>query len=513
MATRTTLPFKRGVPSDAFVWVSHLNNKVVGLCKFTNCSECKARLSDDFTGGELEVLVSRERHSRRSGSIFHTAHLISELPAPQFSTPAVVPDDRASSEMDATGVTMFVYTDSKTGQSVGFDVGGPLSMQEKLRAKIARYYIKKYGLSDTGLIISHGHLDHWSNVPPEYQGQVYMTPLTSAYMRRGLRFHGIKTQFSEEIFSPGDDLEVGSFRIISYDTPHSIPETCSFLGMTSGGKTFFHQGDAKLRGIHWRDEIVIRQKLAEIGNCGGVDVFHVDNLNCHWPGFTPEESEVCRSVSQLIAANTGRIIIGVFTTNLKRIKALARTALDLGRHVEFAGSGMRFAKGLLEDEGLDFPVHQSNSNNYSNLSPVVFTSGCQAEPESVLWREAEGISSPAQLNLNERDTIILSSHCIPGNEFGITSMVNKLATQVGCRIILNSGEPASLGIESERVTEALTHCSGHGQREDVRTAIELVKPKVVIPSVFYSQQMNALYEICNELGVTVLEPEENHFEL
>lgn len=510
---RTTLNFKKGIPSDAFVWVSYLNNRVVGLCKFTNCPDCKARLSDDFAGGELEVLVSRERHSRRSGSIFHTAHLISELPAPQFSTPAVVPDDRASSEMDATGVTAFVYTDSKTGQSVMFDAGGPLSMKEDRRAKIVRNQIKKFGVSDAGIIISHGHLDHWSNVPPEYEGQVYMTPLTSAYMRRGARFHGIKSQFSEEIFSPGDDLEVGSFRIRSYDTPHSIPETCSFLGITSGGRTFFHQGDAKIRGIHWRDEIVIRQKLAEIGNCGGVDVFHVDNLNCHRPGFTPEESEVCRSVSQLIAANSGRIIIGVFTTNLKRIKALARTALDLGRHVEFAGSGMRFAKGLLEDEGLEFPVRQSNPNHHSNPTPVVFTSGCQAEPESVLWREAEGIGSPAQLNLNERDTIILSSHRIPGNESGIADMVNKIVTNIGCRIILNSGEPASLGIESERVMEALTHCSGHGQEGDVRTAIELIKPKLVLPSVPYSQQMSALREICQKLGVAVLESEENHFEL
>lgn len=414
-------------------------------------------------------------------------------------------DDHASSEMDATEVTAFVYTDKKTGQSIMIDCGVSPVMNREVAGQIVQGLIAKYQVS--GIAITHGHVDHWNLLPVDYTGPVHMAPLTSSYFHRSANYQRIRPMFVEKIFSPEGEIEVGPFRLKDIPTPHSIPLTSAFLGITSDGRTFLHQGDAKLRGIHWREEIIVRDRLAQFGKFGGVDVFHVDNLNCHRSGFTPEESEVCRSVSRIIAANTGRIIIGIFATNLKRIKAITQTALDLGRRVEFAGSGMRFAKGLLEDEGVVIPSY------HSNLPTVVFTSGCQAEPESVLWREAEGLGSPAQLNINEQDLVILSSHRIPGNEVGIADMVTKLADNKGCKVILHEGEISSLGIDSENVQEDFTHCSGHGHREDVKTAIELVKPRAVIPSVRLNQQMDALREICRELDVAVLEPEENHFVL
>lgn len=503
---RTTLVFRKGKPGGSFVWVSHLNTRIVGLCRLANCPDCLATLSANFAGGQLEVIISEERKSRRSSMMFYTAHLAREEYTDRPSVAAVVPDDHASFETDAPEVTAFVYTDKKTGQSIMIDCGAPPVMNREVASRIIQNLVAKYQVS--GMVITHGHVDHWNHLPVDFTGPVHMAPLTSSYFHRSANYQGIRPMFAEEIFSPEGVMEVGPFKLRDIPTPHSVPQTSTFLGTTSDGRTFLHQGDAKLCGIHWREEIIIRDRLAQIGGFGGVDVFHVDNLNCHRPGFTPEESEVCRSVSRIIAANTSRIIIGVFATNLKRIKAIAQTALDLGRRVEFAGSGMRFAKGLLEDDGMVFPSYY-----HSNNPTVVFTSGCQAEPESVLWREAEGLGSPAQLKINEQDLVILSSHRIPGNEEGIANMVTKLAGGKGCKVILHEGEISSLGINSENVQEDFTHCSGHGHREDVKTAIELVKPRAVIPSVRRNPQMDALREICRELGVAVLEPEENHFVL
>ena len=412
----------------------------------------------------------------------------------------VLVDDRIASETDAADVTTFVYTDGKTGQSMMFDAGAPPAMNGNAAQIIQRLVEKR---QPSGIVITHGHLDHRNHVPPHYTGPVHMGELTRAYLYRDLDYRRIETNFSERIFSPDDVIEAGSFRIKAIAIPHSIPETCVFLGITKDSRAFLHMADAKIRGIHWREEIVIRQRLREIGDCGGVDVFHVDNLNCHRPGFTPEESEVCQSLSRIIAANTKRVIIGVFASNINRIKALAITAAQLGRRVEFAASGMRFTQEWLADEGLVFPSD-------SKLPPVVFASGCQGEPDSVLWKEVEGVEFHDQLDVDESDLVVFSSHRIPGNDAGIANVVNKLAAR-GCRIVLNNGESAALGIESEQVTEALTHCSGHGHHDDVKTAIELVRPKAVIPSVRHPQQMRALREICRELGVPVLEPEGNNF--
>ena len=501
---KTGLDFRKGAAGGAFSWISYLDGKVVGLCKSAKCTVCKAKVGDKFAGGRLEVVFGEAQKSRATGMMFFVAHLAKAPSANQMSESAILPDDhRASMETDAADVTAFVYKDSKTGRSIMFDAGGPLSMNGDI-AKAIDGLVEANRVED--IVITHGHLDHRSHVPPQHKWPVHMSPLTRAYLFRDFGYQKIETSFSERIFSPDDVIEAGPFKLKAIAVPHSIPQTCVFLGMTADGRTFLHMADAKIRGIHWREEIVVRQRLAGIGNCGGVGVFHVDNLNCHRPGFTPEESEVCRSLSQIIAANTGRVIIGVFASNINRIKALAITAAQLGRCVEFAGrSGMRFTQEWLADEGFDFPSR-------GDLPPVVFASGCQGEPDSVLWKEVEGIDSPNRLDINERDLVVFSSHRIPGNDAGIAGLVGKLLAS-GCRVVLNSGESAALGIESAQVTEALTHCSGHGHYDDVKTMIELVKPRAVIPSVRYPQQMNALREICLELGVPVLDVKDNCFVL
>jgi len=361
--------------------------------------------------------------------------------------------------------------------------------------------------------LSHAHFDHFNglHVIKDPKTTVYMSPLAAHYVHREFERHGRgEVPFRERIFVPKnerftvkDHLTIGPFKIVPLLVPHSISESSMLLIMNGNGRAALHQGDAKMRGMDWQEELLVRDRLAQIGQFGIVDVMHVDNLNCHRPGFTPEESGVCGSLGRIIETTKGRIIIGVFATNLRRIKAVSNMALRLYRDVEFVGSSMRFAKQLLEEENGRFPRRKKNS-------PVVFTSGCQGEMDSVLWREAQGEGTP--LDLGEGDTVIFSSHKIPGNERRITTTINNLLDK-GCRVIVNTGEVRGLHLNPDQVEEAFTHVSGHGQRGDVETALDLVRPRAVIPSIRRGPQIRAFQEICAQRNIKILEPDDNCFAL
>ncbi len=420
--------------------------------------------------------------------------------------------DDISGESDAEGVTSFVYKDASSGEGVMVDCGASPAMKRDPVPIIAGLF-ERHNIKH--VCLSHAHFDHMNglHIIGDNNTTVHLSQLAARYVHRELERHGIRraaSQFKERIFIPVNDrftakdhLSIGPFKVVPILVPHAISESCMLLIMNSNGRAALHQGDAKMRGMDWQEELLVRDRLSQIGQFGIVDVMHVDNLNCHRPGFTPEESGVCGSLGRIIETTKGRVVIGMFATNLRRIKAVSDMALMLYRDVEFAGSSMRFAKELLEEEDGKFP-------NRRKSNPVIFTSGCQGEPDSVLWREAEGVDAP--LGLGKGDTVIFSSHKIPGNEQRIAATVQKLLAK-GCRVIVNQGEVRGLRLDPEKVEEAFTHVSGHGQRGDVETALDLVRPRAVIPSIRRGPQIKAFREICAARNIKIEEPADNYFVL
>ena len=416
--------------------------------------------------------------------------------------------DDFSGENDADGITSFVYKDSASGEGVMVDCGGSPAMKCD-PDPIINEFLETHKIEH--VVLSHAHLDHIRSLHLLGKGHVlHMSQLASRYVHREFKRYGKEPCFKERIFTPveecftaKDHLVVGPFKVVPLLVPHSISESCMLLIMNSKGRSALHQGDAKLKGMDWEEEVKVRKRMALIGEFP-VDVMHVDNLNCHRSGFTPEESGVCGGLAKIIESTEGRIVIGVFASNLRRIKAVASVASKLyRRRVEFVGTGMRFAKELLKEQGARFPYRY-------NAAPVVFTSGCQGEQDSILWREAQGEETP--LGLGKGDTVIFSSHKIPGNERYIADTVNSLVAK-GCRVIVNNGEVRSLRLDPDQVEEAFTHVSGHGQRQDVETALDLVRPKAVIPSIRRGPQIRAFREICAARNIKILEPEDNCYVL
>lgn len=68
--------------------------------------------------------------------------------------------------------------------------------------------------------------------------------------------------------------------------------------------------------------------------------------------------------------------------------------------------------------------------------------------------------------LKPADSVLLSSHTIPGNEKSVTNMINDLVA-IGVQII----DDHSLDV----------HSSGHGYQEDIKMMLAMLKPEYYVP--------------------------------
>jgi ribonuclease J len=114
--------------------------------------------------------------------------------------------------------------------------------------------------------------------------------------------------------------------------------------------------------------------------------------------------------------------------------------------------------------------------------------GTQGEPTSVLARLSNG--SNRQFYIELGDTVVLSSHPIPGNEEMVHRTINHLF-QRGANVIYDPIAPV--------------HVSGHASQEEMKLMLQLVRPKFFVPVHGELRHLKQHAKMARQLGI----PEEN----
>jgi ribonuclease J len=96
---------------------------------------------------------------------------------------------------------------------------------------------------------------------------------------------------------------------------------------------------------------------------------------------------------------------------------------------------------------------------------VLMATGSQGEPYSIMGRLARGTNK--RFELIKDDTIVLSSHAIPGNEEAVFKTINSLFRR-GANVVY---EPLAGGV----------HVSGHANQDEMKLMLNMVNPKYLIP--------------------------------
>ena len=112
--------------------------------------------------------------------------------------------------------------------------------------------------------------------------------------------------------------------------------------------------------------------------------------------------------------------------------------------------------------------------------------GSQGEPTSILGRLSTGHNR--QFDIEPGDTIVLSSHTIPGNEESVYHTINRLFDR-GANVIY------------ERISPV--HVSGHASQEEMKLLLNLVKPKYLIPVHGELRHLKAQAGIGQQMGIPI----------
>lgn len=118
--------------------------------------------------------------------------------------------------------------------------------------------------------------------------------------------------------------------------------------------------------------------------------------------------------------------------------------------------------------------------NYPDEKTVIITTGSQGETMAALSRMANGMHKKVTITAN--DTIVFSSHPIPGNEKAVSNIMNELYRK-GAKVISQD-----------------VHVSGHACAEEIKLIYTLLQPKYCIPVHGEYKHLKAQEAIVKELG-------------
>jgi ribonuclease J len=343
-----------------------------------------------------------------------------------------------------------------------------------------------------GVVLTHGHEDHVGALPYLLREvsapQVWATRLTLGMVKSKLDEHGLlrSTELCEA--NPeGEPVELGPFRLEFVRVAHSIPDAVSIVIDTPAGR-IVHTGDYKLDHTPVDGLKTDVGRLAEVGS-RGVDLLLGDSTNAERAGVTRSERVVGEAFRQIIPHRQGRVLISSFASNVHRMQQAIDVAVEVGRKVCVVGRSMR--KNLNIARNLEYVrvpegtlIKPAVLDDYRPEEVLVLCTGSQGEPMSAMTRIAYG-DHPA-VQVDRGDTVIISAKPIPGNELRVHDAINRLA---------------KLGAEVLHEENSDVHVSGHGNAEELRTMISLVRPKAVMPVHGEFRMLAAHAQLAREAGV------------
>jgi ribonuclease J len=342
------------------------------------------------------------------------------------------------------------------------------------------------------VVLTHGHEDHIGSLPflmrqvdvPEVWG----TRFTLGLVKSRADEHGLigATDWKEIVPEKGA-VKIGPFELEFVRVAHSIPDCVSVLVRTSEG-TILHTGDLKIDPSPMDGVQTDLAKFAELGSAG-VDVYLADSTNADVPGHTKSELSIAGPLRDIVHRAPGRVIVSCFSSHIHRMQQLIDIAQETGRVVCLLGRSMNrnvnIARnlGFMDVEGATL-VKPQRLEEFNHSDVMILCTGSQGEPLAALQRIASGVHP--RVEPDPMDTVIFSSRTIPGNENRVHGLFNKLS-KVGCHIV--------------HADIASVHVSGHGSSEELKTLLQLVRPRTFVPVHGEWRHLRAHSELAEMVGV------------
>jgi ribonuclease J len=342
-------------------------------------------------------------------------------------------------------------------------------------------YLRENATRIQAIVLTHGHEDHIGAIQYLLRDgdgigdlldeplPVYGAALTLGLARNRIEEAGLMPKLDMRPVADGEQIDVGTLLVEFIPVTHSVPHAHAIAVHTAQG-VVLHSGDFKIDLTPVDDRRADLARIGQLAKTEGIRLLMSDSTNAEEPGYAPSESSVGAVLRAVFAEHRDRrIVTASFASHLHRIQQIANAAIEDGRKVATLGLSMKKNVRLgLELGVLKIPesslIDIEEIDNHEPGEICIISTGSQGEPMSALSLMARGESR--WLKLNEHDTVVLSSHAIPGNEGNVNKVIDGLL-RIGAQVI-HSG-----------VVDV--HATGHAQADDIKTYLSIVNPEWFVP--------------------------------
>ncbi len=332
-------------------------------------------------------------------------------------------------------------------------------------------YLKGKEQNILGVIFTHGHLDHIGAAPVLLKELGYppviARDLTLALIKKKLEdgdpgaSDKIRTISVKNI---DRKIRLGAFIANFFEVEHSIMDSMGVALVTPVG-TAIHLGDWTISHDPADGQRVSYEKLKDFP---APRILMLESLGVMKKEIKSEK-EVQVNLEMLVKQAKGRIILGTFASQIKRIKLLLQYAQKIGRKVALDGYSMRTNVEIAQQLGylnvsknLLIPIN--DIDKYPDNKILVLCTGAQGEHNAVLNRIVT--DNHRFIKLKKTDTIVFSSSVIPGNERSVQRLKDNLYRK--CDNVVHSD-----------IMDI--HMGGHATQGDIKEMIKFAQPQYFIP--------------------------------
>ncbi len=339
------------------------------------------------------------------------------------------------------------------------------------------------------VIITHGHLDHIGGIP-YVMGRIgnpplYTRMLTSVMIKKRQEEFLQTPPLDIKIVEKDETIKIGALKVKFFAVTHTIPDAMGVIIETPFG-SIVHTGDLKLDHVNG---VPTEEEGAEYDRAfknQKVLMLMADSTNVENPGFSIPEKVVHKNIEEIIKNTKGRLIIATFASLLERMLKIIDFAEKYGKKVVVEGRSMKQNIEICRHLGLlkpkpDTLITVEQMTQFPPERVVVLATGAQGDEFAAMMRIAN--KTHKYIKITKRDTILLSSSVIPGNERPVQKLKDNLSRQ-GAHII------------HYRIADV--HSSGHANRDETAWIHRKIRPKFFMPVHGYHYMLRVHGEIAKD---------------
>jgi ribonuclease J len=366
-----------------------------------------------------------------------------------------------------------------SGSRIVLDVGRPLgALRDEFVPLPDVTGLRDQDASLLGLIISHGHQDHWGLVDqvaaknvPVYIGEAAHGILKeAAFFSSGVRLDPAGFLRYRELFA------LGPFTITPFLNDHSAFDTYSLL-IEADGRRLFYSADLQ---AHGRKAGIFEEFVRKPPT--GVDVLLMEGTNLRQlgdPKSGKTEQDIEKDLIQTFKATPGIVLAMYSAQNIDRLVTMCRACAQSGRHlvldlyaasIAAATANPNIPKAGFEKLLVYVPLRQriqvKESREFERVARI---KAARIFPEELAARARELVLSFRASMMSE----IEGARCLDGAS-GVWSMWPGYLEQPGQQRLLSFFERHAIPLH-------MHHASGHAYVPDLQRLATAIAPRRLVP--------------------------------